>query len=153
MWQAFFFASVADPPRYEQTRFYKFIKNKMRYEVLLFDLGRKTVSCRKCGRSRHVRVEKGVDVALATKLLTLANNRAFDTAILVAADKDYLETVRVVKGNGLRVEIVAWKGTISAEMKGASSRPVVYFDDVRGEIELTVEPDREADELTAGEEE
>lgn len=152
IWQTYFFASVTEPPRYQQTAFYKFIKNEMRWEVFLFKLGRKTVRCNSCSATRSVPVEKGVDVALATKLLTLANNRAFDTAILVAADRDYLETIRAVKGNGLRVEIVAWRGTISPEMEAESSRPVVYFDDVRQEVELTLPPDREAEQLTAGEE-
>jgi len=152
IWQTYFFASVTEPPRYQQTAFYRFIKNDMRWEVLLFKLGRKTVRCRNCDSARSVPVEKGVDVALATKLLSLANNRAFDTAILVAADRDYLETIRAVKGNGLRVEIVAWRGTISPEMEAESSRPVVYFDDVRDEIELRVPPDQEAERLTAGEE-
>ncbi len=152
IWQTFFFASVTDPPRYQQTAFYRFIKNEMRYEVVLFKLGQKTIHCRNCNSSKRVPVEKGVDVGLATKLLTLANNRAFDTAVLVAADKDYLETVRTVKNNGLRVEIVAWRGTISPEMESESSRPTVYFDDIRSNIELTTPPDREVDQLTSGEE-
>ena len=152
IWQTFFFASVTDPPRYQQTAFYRFIKNEMRYEVVLFKLGQKTIHCLNCNSSKRVPVEKGVDVGLATKLLTLANNRAFDTAVLVAADKDYLETVRTVKNNGLRVEIVAWRGTISPEMESESSRPTVYFDDIRSNIELTTPPDREVDQLTSGEE-
>jgi len=150
IWQAFFFASVTDPPRYQQTGFYKFMKNEMRYEVQLFTLGEKTLHCKKCSNSWRTYVEKGVDVALATRLLVLANNRAFDTAILVAADKDYLETVRAVKGNGLRVEIVAWRGTISPEMEAESSRPVIYLDDIRGDIELTRAPDLEAETLSSG---
>ena len=153
IWQGFFFASVTDPPRYQQTNFYRFIKNVLRYEVLLYKLGQKTVRCRNCGDARTVLVEKGVDVGLATRLLILANNRAFDTAILVAADKDYLETVRSVKLNGLRVEIVAWRGSISQDMVTESSRPIVYFNDIRNEIELTAPPDHEADALTTGEEE
>jgi uncharacterized LabA/DUF88 family protein len=88
IWQTFLFASVSDPPRYTQTNFYRFLKEELRYEVLVYELGRKTVSCGACGASRRVFVEKGVDVGLATKMLTLANVRAFDTAILVAADKD-----------------------------------------------------------------
>jgi len=107
IWQTFFFASVTDPPRYQQTNFYHFIKNDLRYEVFLYELGRKTVRCNNCHTSRTMLAEKGVDVALDTKMLVLANNRAFDTALLVAADRDYLETVQAVKGNGLRVEIVA----------------------------------------------
>lgn len=43
IWQTFFFASVTEPPRYVQTNFYRFIKNEMRYEILLFKLGQKTV--------------------------------------------------------------------------------------------------------------
>jgi uncharacterized LabA/DUF88 family protein len=152
LWQAYFFASVTDPPRYEQTNFYRYIKSDMRYEVVLYKLGQRTVRCRQCGASKIVPVEKGVDVGLATKLLTLANNRAFDTAILVAADKDYLETVRAVKGNGLRVEIVAWRGTISREMEAESSRPVIYLNDIRAEIERTTPPDAEAERLTEPEE-
>ena len=153
IWQTFFFASVTDPPRYQQTAFYNFIKHEMRYEVHLFQLGEKTICCRQC-RSRHrVFVEKGVDVALANKLLTFANNRAFDTAILIAADKDFLDTIKAVKSNGLRVEIAAWQGTISQEMEAESSIPVIYFDDIRDDIELELAPDIEAEKLTSGEDE
>lgn len=152
IWQTFFFASVEDPPRYQQTNFYKFIKNQMRWEVFLYKLGQRTARCRKCDDVRRVPVEKGVDVGLATKMLVLANNRAFDTALLIAADKDYLETVRAVKNNGLRVEIIAWRGSISPEMEAESSKPVVYFDDIRSDIEMTAPPDKEAEELTGGKE-
>lgn len=153
IWQTFFFASVTDPPKYQQTSFYEFLSRKMRYEVKLYSLGRKAVRCHSCGGSWVTRVEKGVDVGLATKMLTLANNRAFDTAILVAADRDYLETIQAVKANGLRVEIMAWRGTISPEMEEASSEAVVYFDGIQGDLELTAAPDAEADRLTSGDEE
>jgi len=152
IWQTYIFASVSDPPRYEQTNFYKFLKNEMHYEVILFELGRKTTTCFKCGNVRQVRVEKGVDVGVATKMLTLANNRAFDTAILVAGDKDYLETVKAIKSNGLRVEIVAWRGALSQALQAESSVPAVFFDDIRSEIQLTTAPDVEAERLEAGEE-
>jgi len=151
IWQAFFFAAVTDPPRYKQTNFYRFIKNVLRFETYLYQVSYKTVTCRRCGDSHRVIVEKGVDVGLATKLLTLANNRAFDTAILVAADRDYLETVQAVKANGLHVEIVAWRGSISPEMDAESSSPVVYFNDIKNEIEMTVAPDSEAEALTGEE--
>jgi uncharacterized LabA/DUF88 family protein len=151
IWQTFFFASVTDPPRYQQTNFYHFIKNDLRYEVFLYELGRKTVRCNNCHTSRTMLAEKGVDVALATKMLVLANNRAFDTALLVAADRDYLETVQAVKGNGLRVEIVAWRGAISPAMEAESSRPVLYFDDIKNDIERTQPPDPETEKLEGGE--
>jgi uncharacterized LabA/DUF88 family protein len=148
LWQVFFFASATDPPRFQQTNFYNFLKNKMRYEVKLYSLGRKTINCKKCGQSTVVYAEKGADVGVATKLLVLANNRAFETAILVAGDRDYLETVQAVKAQGLRVEIMAWRGSISDAMEAESSRQVTYFDDIRVEIERTAPPDTEADALT-----
>jgi uncharacterized LabA/DUF88 family protein len=151
IWQTFFFASVTNPPRYQQTNFYRFIKNHMRFEVSLYKLGRKTTRCRNCNRSWTVPVEKGVDVGLATKLLSLASHRAFETALLIAADRDYLETVQAVKNMGMRVEIIAWRGTISPQMENESSAPVLFFDDMRYDIELTTEPDREAEELSSGE--
>jgi uncharacterized LabA/DUF88 family protein len=149
IWQTFFFASVTEPPKYEQTEFYKFIKNEMRFEVQLFKLGSKYYQCPNCGAARWVRVEKGVDVALATKLLTLANERAYDTAVLVGADRDFLGTIQAVKDRGLRVEIYAWRGSISDEMCAASSAPVVYLNDIRQEIEYVGKPDEEAEKMTS----
>ena len=70
---------------------------------------------------------------------------------MIAADKDYLETIRAVKNNGLRVGIVAWRGSISTEMEAESSRSVIYFDDIKTDIEMTAAPDDEAEKLTSGE--
>ena len=56
IWQTFFFASVTNPPRYQQTNFYRFIKNHMRFEVFLYQLGRKTTRCRNCNRAWSVPV-------------------------------------------------------------------------------------------------
>jgi uncharacterized LabA/DUF88 family protein len=80
-------------------------------------------------------------------MLTHAINRAFETAVLVSGDKDYLETVKTVKNMRLRVEIVSFRSSLSQDLAGESSTPVVYLDDIRSSIELAV-PDREAEELT-----
>lgn len=67
LWQVFFFASVTDPPRYQQTGFYNTLRQDLRWEVELFPLGRKTLRCNRCGDARQVSTEKGVDVAVATR--------------------------------------------------------------------------------------
>jgi hypothetical protein len=46
----------------------------------------------------------------------------------------------------------AWKGALSHDLQVESSSPVVFFDDIRKEIELSTEPDMEAEKLEAGEE-
>jgi len=146
VWQVHFFAAVTDPPRYQQTNFYRMLKEQLHWETNVFSLGTRTVRCDGCGATRRTYVEKGVDVAVASKMLTLANNRAYETAILCSGDKDYLETVRFIKNLGLRVEIVSFRRSLAHDLANESSCPVLYLDDVRAEIELPV-PDRDAEAL------
>jgi uncharacterized LabA/DUF88 family protein len=152
IWQTFFFAAVSDPPRYNQTSFYKILKNDLHYEMTVLPLGSKTVRCVTCGDRRRSFTEKGIDVALATKLLVLANNRAFETAILVSGDKDYLETIKAVKSLGMRVEVVSWKQSLSQDLGRESSRSPVLLDDLRAEIEKAA-PDVEVERLMTPEDE
>jgi len=124
-------------------------KTELRWETYLFPLGSKTVKCNKCGRSRRTYTEKGVDVAIATKMLTHSITKAFDTAILVSGDKDYLETIATVKNQGLRVEVVSFRHSLSKELGQASSAPVIYLDDIKSDI-LLEGTDHEADKLMGG---
>jgi len=146
IWQVYFFAAVSDPPRYSQTAFYRRLKDILHWETVIFPLGSKTIKCKKCNGRWRTSTEKGVDVAIATKMLTHAINRAFETAILVSGDKDYLETVRTVKNMGLRVEVVSYRKSLSQDLAAESSAPVVYLDDIRSQIELPT-PDREAEQF------
>jgi uncharacterized LabA/DUF88 family protein len=57
---------------------------------------------------RPVRLEeKGVDVRIATDLISMAHSTAYDTAILVSGDGDFADAVQAVKDLGKNVE-VAW---------------------------------------------
>lgn len=142
-----FFAAVSDPPRYSQTNFYKMLKTDLRYETTILPLGHKTISCPSCGNQRYVYTEKGIDVALSTKLLLLAHNRAFETAVLLSGDKDYLETVQAVKNMGLRVEIASWRQSLARDLADESSSAVVYLDDLKNEIALMAPPEAEVENL------
>jgi len=128
------------------------LKNDLHYEMTVLPLGFKTLRCDACGARRRTYTEKGIDVALATKLLVLANNRAFETAILVSGDKDYLETVKAVKSLGMRVEIVSWRNSLSQELARESSVNPVLLDDIRAEIEK-IAPDTEVEQLMPSESE
>jgi len=76
IWQTYFFASEEDPPRAIQSNFYRYLKENLRWEVVLFELGKKTITCENCSQTRTVPAEKGADVGLATKMLMLAFNKA-----------------------------------------------------------------------------
>ncbi|MCY4355628.1 MAG: NYN domain-containing protein [Truepera sp.] len=60
-------------------------------------------------------VEKGIDVALAVESLSLAYENAYDTALLVSGDGDYVELVEAIKRRGKHVECAMFKSQ-SAEI-------------------------------------
>lgn len=134
IWQTYFFASEHDPPLPAETSFYQFLKEELRWEVIVYELGHRTVSCNNCDHTHVVPAEKGVDVGLATRMLTLGINQAYETAILVAGDRDYLETVKFIKSLGLRVEVVSWRSGLSSDLETESSAPVIYLDELRDKI-------------------
>lgn len=99
-----------------------------------------TVESRKLKqRGGYRNVEKGVDVALVTDLLSLAWEKAYDDAIIVSGDADYAEAVEKVKDKGNVVEIVAWRDSISRELKRVASK-VTYLDDLMPKVRLTPPP-------------
>ena len=93
---------------------------------------------------RDIRVEKGIDIALATDLVSLAWENAFDTAVIVSGDSDFLEAIRRVKQKGRKVEIVAFNASFSADKKTAGDRTVI-LDDILDKIRL-VQSTHEGDE-------
>jgi uncharacterized LabA/DUF88 family protein len=79
---------------------------------------RRTIRCRSCntdiGTCPHcsapltTAAEKGVDAALVTDLLSLAWQHAYDVAVLVSGDADYIPAVEYVQSQGLKVINAAW---------------------------------------------
>jgi uncharacterized LabA/DUF88 family protein len=134
IWQTYFFASQNDPPQPSESNFYQFLKEELRWEIALYALGKKTFTCDQCNHSYTAPAEKGVDVGLATRMLTLGINQAYETALLVTGDRDYVETVKFIKGLGLRVEVVSWRDGLSSELEDESSAPVMYLDNLKKQI-------------------
>jgi uncharacterized LabA/DUF88 family protein len=69
--------------------------------------------------------EKGVDIQLATDLLTHSFKNNFDIAILVAGDSDYVGAIQAVKDNGKNVEVVLFgKERTSRPLREVADRVV-----------------------------
>ncbi len=89
---------------------------------------RKDIHCRQCGTTtRHCpncgeeymgRPEKGVDAAVVTDLLSLAWQGAYDLAVLVTSDADYIPAVEHVQAKGLKVVNAGWRDR-GHELQGA----------------------------------
>ncbi len=56
-------------------------------------------------------VEKGVDIMIATDMISFAYQDAYDTAILVSGDGDFVSCVRAVKDAGKHVENACFKNS------------------------------------------
>jgi len=80
-------------------------------------------------------VEKGVDVALATDLIGMAWEDAYDVAIIISGDGDYAGAVGKVMGKGRNVEVACFRGTLSRDLKQATLRKI-FLDDHMTEIKL-----------------
>lgn len=58
-------------------------------------------------------VEKGIDVSIAVESLALAYEDAYDTAVLVSGDGDYVELVEAIKRRGKNVECAMFRNQSS----------------------------------------
>src|SRR5690625_203417 len=54
-------------------------------------------------------VEKGIDVAIAVESLALAYQDAYDCALIISGDGDYVELVEAIKRTGKHVECAMFK--------------------------------------------
>jgi len=78
----------------------------------------KPVHCRSCGEDTHncphcgkpfVRAgEKGVDTAMCTDLLSLAWENAYDVAILVSSDADFVPAIQRLQEKKFKIINAAW---------------------------------------------
>lgn len=70
--------------------------------------GDETKLCPSCNETFMRSVEKGVDTQIVTDLLSLAWQSAFDVAVLLSSDADFVPAVIRVQEKGLKVVNVSW---------------------------------------------
>lgn len=73
--------------------------------------GMKTDQCPNCAERFQRAAEKGVDTAIVTDLLSLAWEEAYEVAILVTSDADFIPAVEKVQERGLKVVNATWSGS------------------------------------------
>jgi uncharacterized LabA/DUF88 family protein len=71
--------------------------------------GHESDRCPACRQPFQRAVEKGVDTAIVTDLLSLAWQSAFDVAVLVTSDADFVPAVQRVQEKGLKVINAGWR--------------------------------------------
>ena len=146
VWQTYFFASEEEPPNADQASLYKYLKVALHFEVQLYPLRKRQMRCNSCGNEWSSYSEKAAAIGMASTLVSLAYNSAFDTAILVTGDSDFIEPIRIVKSLGKRAQLVAWRDSIAQDLEIESSGDVFYLDEHRSELERSAPPSQSTSE-------
>ena len=69
--------------------------------------------------------EKGVDILLATDMITHSYKNNYDSAILVAGDNDYVGAIQAVKDNGKNLEVALFgKERTSLQLRKVTDRVI-----------------------------
>jgi uncharacterized LabA/DUF88 family protein len=69
--------------------------------------------------------EKGVDIQLATDMITHSYKNNYDTAILVAGDNDFVGAIQAVKDNGKNLEVALFgKERTSMQLRKVADRVI-----------------------------
>ncbi len=74
-------------------------------------------------------IQKGVDVQMATDILSLAHRDAYSVALLVTGDGDFAPVIREVQSYGKRAELACFRYAVSGELLDLVDR-VIYMDDM-----------------------
>jgi len=82
-----------------------------------------------------IEFEKGVDVMLVTDMLVLAHRNVYDTAILVAGDKDYVYAVKALKEMGKKIQIASFEHSTARELRLAADPPFISLTKLQNKLE------------------
>ncbi|MFY7948380.1 MAG: NYN domain-containing protein [Gemmatimonas sp.] len=100
-----------------RSEFFDSLRRHHRYEVYRYETDYRGHRVRRTpGEEGFVPQEKAVDVGLATALLEMAAVSAYDIAIVVCGDRDFVPALQAVRRLGKRVAIVSARGSCSREL-------------------------------------
>lgn len=81
--------------------------------------------------------QKGVDILMFADIVNLAEEDAYDKAIIVSGDRDFVEAVRILKRIKKKYEIWSFKRSLAKELKKVAGINNVYFIDyILDDIEM-----------------
>ena len=128
----YYYSGRKVPNTSAQKKYFKMLK-KLGIEVITTPLKKREIECGNCNQKKMIDIEKGVDASLSTDLLWFAFQNAYDKAILLSGDSDFLPAVKKVRLLGKNVELWAFKNSLAPELKSEADS-CVLFDDHLNEI-------------------
>ncbi len=130
--ESFYLNSTSNPPSDDQDAFHTWLKSappkgpKMR--VMLYSLKDLYVECPTCGHSVVRKVQKGVDVGVATLIVKLASQDRYDRVVLAAGDGDFEDAIAYAKETlHKEVWLCGYEGSVSADLQSYADE-VIWLD-------------------------
>lgn len=111
-----FYNSTSNAPGVNNSDNFLDMLTRNGFETKLFPLKRMNVKCESCEYQGQRIVQKGVDVAICTDLLSLAYEGKFRRVVLTAGDGDFLEAVKKVQSIFREVYIAGYKNSMSKDL-------------------------------------
>ncbi|MFX0137617.1 MAG: NYN domain-containing protein, partial [Candidatus Hodarchaeota archaeon] len=82
-------------------------------------------------------IEKKVDINIAIDIISLAYENAYDTAVLVSGDGDFVPVVKRVKELDKKIEIWAFRYSLANALKEEIEQENIhYLDDILNKIKM-----------------
>jgi len=123
----FLYEGIVYPMSNKKKKWYNDLKNNSNYRIKAsFDK-----------RISKNTFEKKVDVRIAIDMVSFAYEDAYDTAILVSGDGDFLPVIKKVKELNKNVEVWAFRYSLAYIIgEEVGEQNVFYLDDVLNEIKI-----------------
>ena len=123
----FLYEGVVYPMSPEKKKWYEDLSNRSGYEI--------KASFDKIASSGTI--EKKVDIKIAIDVISLAYENAYDTAVLVSGDGDFVPVVKRVKELDKNVEVWAFRYSLANALKEKIEQGNInYLDDVLNKIKM-----------------
>ena len=110
-----------------QQRFFERLKKQPEISLILCKLQKRWIDKK---RDKYYYVVKGDDIHIAVDMVKLAYNDAYDTAILVSGDGDFVPAVRAVQEKGKRIEHAYFKIGHSWFLKQNCNKSILLNEDL-----------------------
>ena len=134
LYESYFLNSSQDPSAESQSAFYTWLKSAApkgpKFRLQLHRLNYFHSTCPKCNHPYARQVQKGVDVGIATLIMKLAAQNAYERLILSAGDGDFEDAIAYVKSDLQKeVWISGSQANLSADLQSYSDK-VLWLEDM-----------------------
>ena len=123
----FLYEGIIYPMSPEKKKWYKDLSNKSGYVIKAsFDK-----------RTANNAFEKKIDIQIAIDMVSLAYEDAYETAVLVSGDGDFLPVVKKLKEMGKNVELWAFRYSLANALKDTLKQGNIHLlDDILNKIKM-----------------